>query len=302
MTRYTAVDLSQLALPDVVEALDFEAVLTARLADLSGRAPDLADVLALESDPLVKLQQVDSYRETLLRARINDAARACMLATATGADLDNLAALFGVVRLTVDPGDAQAVPPVPPTLETDAALRLRAQLALEGFSTAGPRGAYEFHARSADPRVKDVAVEGDQGTGVVNVTVLSADGDGSAAPDLLAAVDAALNGEDVRPVCDLPIVSPAGIVSYTVEAVLQVEPGPSAEALRTAAEARLMSMVDDRHRIGLGVPLSAIYGALHMTGQGIREVVLTAPVADVDVTATQAAFCSGATVTAEVVA
>jgi phage-related baseplate assembly protein len=38
-----------------------------------------------------------------------------------------------------------------------------------------------------------------------------------------------------------------------------------------------------------------------MTGQGIREVVLSAPVADVDVSPTQAAFCSSATVTAEVV-
>ncbi|PJN94872.1 baseplate assembly protein, partial [Amaricoccus sp. HAR-UPW-R2A-40] len=103
MSGFGAIDLSRLPPPDVVERLDFETILGAMKADLIARAPDLAPALALESEPAVKILEVAAYRELLLRARINDAARAVMIATATGADLDHLAALFGVARFVLDP-------------------------------------------------------------------------------------------------------------------------------------------------------------------------------------------------------
>ena len=37
-----------------------------------------------------------------MRARVNDAARAVMLASATGHDLDHLAALFSVARMKIE--------------------------------------------------------------------------------------------------------------------------------------------------------------------------------------------------------
>ncbi len=49
-------------------------------------------VLALESEPIVKNLQENTYREVLLRQRINEAAQAAMLAYAIGSDLDQLAA------------------------------------------------------------------------------------------------------------------------------------------------------------------------------------------------------------------
>ncbi|MBL4766648.1 MAG: aromatic amino acid lyase, partial [Rhodobacteraceae bacterium] len=67
-----------------------------------------------------------------------------MVAYAVAADLDNLAALIPLLR---NEG------------ESDTDFRVRVQLAPEGFSVAGPRGAYEFHARSADPAVLDVAID-----------------------------------------------------------------------------------------------------------------------------------------------
>ena len=44
-----------------------------------------------------------AYRELLIRQRVNDAARGVMLATASGTDLDNLAANFNVERLLITP-------------------------------------------------------------------------------------------------------------------------------------------------------------------------------------------------------
>lgn len=126
-------DFSRIPLPDVIEVLDFEGILAELCADFRARFPDF-DAL-VESDPAIKLMEAFAYRETLLRARINAAARACMLATATGADLDNVAANFGVARKDG---------------ESDADLRSRVLLTFEAMSTAGSRNAYTYHTMAVD--------------------------------------------------------------------------------------------------------------------------------------------------------
>ena len=91
-----AIDVTALPTPAVIETLDYEAVLASLRADLLRLYPVAAEVIDLESEPLTKLLQVAAYRELLIRARINDAARAVMLAYATDADKRNtLQALLG---------------------------------------------------------------------------------------------------------------------------------------------------------------------------------------------------------------
>ena len=107
---FSAIDLSSLPAPDVVEALDYETILDAMKQDLVARDPSFSALL--ESDPAMKVLEVAAYRELNLRQHINDSARAVMLAHATSADLDNLAANLNVQRLAVDPGDPDASPPV----------------------------------------------------------------------------------------------------------------------------------------------------------------------------------------------
>ena len=138
---FTPIDLSKLPPPPVVEPLDFEAIRADLLADFIARYPEFSAVV--ESEPVLKLFEAWAYRELLLRQRINDAARSVMIATAGGADLEHLAALFGVERLTG---------------EDDHALRYRSQLAIESFSVAGPAGAYMFHGLSASDAIKDLDV------------------------------------------------------------------------------------------------------------------------------------------------
>lgn len=294
MSRFAAINLAQLPLPDAVETLDFEVIVAAMKADLVARMPSLAAVMELESDPLNKLIEVCAYRELLIRARANDTVRAVHLATATGADLDNLAALFGVVRLTVTPANPAAVPPTAAVMEADAALRLRAQLALEGFSTAGPRAAYEFHARSADARVLDVAVDSPN-PGEVRVVVLSSEGTGAASPAVLTAVSAALNAEDVRPLCDAVTVLSATIVNFTVTATLSVLDGPDPAVVLAAAQAALAQYLADLRAVGRDVRLSGIYAALHQPG--VEAVTLAAPLADIAIGPTQSANCTAVNIT-----
>lgn len=289
-----AIDLSQLPVPAIVEDIDFEQILAERKADLIARHPEAAAELELESSPLTKLLEESAFRETLWRQRVNEAAKAVMLAFSSGSDLDQLAANFEVQRLVTAPGDPDAVPPVPAVMESDTDLRLRAQAAFEGLSVAGPRAAYVFHARSADGRVADATAISPAPCEAL-VTVLAREGDGTAPADLLTAVEAALSAEDVRPVGDRLTVQSAAIVTYSIEATLHVYPGPEAEPIRAAAQARLNAYVGTQRRLGRDIRRSAIYAALHV--EGVQRVDLTAPAADVVLDETQAAHCTGTTVT-----
>jgi hypothetical protein len=76
---FTAVDLSRLPAPDIIEDLDFETI----LADAAAQMRDEMAKSGLtfetrDSDPATKLLQVFAYYAQMLRQRINDAARAVM--------------------------------------------------------------------------------------------------------------------------------------------------------------------------------------------------------------------------------
>ena len=146
------------------------------LADL--RARDSAFTALTEADPAYKILEVAAHRELLIRRRINEAARSVMLAYAAGADLDQIAANFGVALIR--PADDRTIPPTPAVYETDEELRNRVTLSLEGYTAAGSRGSYVYHALSASGDVKDVAVDS-LTPGTVNVAVLTRTGTGGGA-------------------------------------------------------------------------------------------------------------------------
>ena len=292
MSAFTQIDLSNLPAPTIVETLDFETILAAMLADL--RARDATFDALVESDPAYKILEVAAYREVLIRQRVNDASRAVMLAYATGSDLDQIGALFGVVRLVIVEADPEAVPPVAAVMESDTDFRRRIQLSLEGFSTAGPEGAYVFHALAADGDVLDASATSPN-PGEVLVSVLSRTGNGAAGSGLIAAVEEALNADTVRPLTDLVTVQSASIVNFAVTASLYVYPGPDSAVVLAAANAALDAYLESVHRIGKDVTLSGIYAALHQPG--VQRVTLSSPSANVTISNTQAAHCTARTVT-----
>lgn len=292
MSAFTQIDLSTLPAPDVIEELSFETIFAEMLADLQARDP-VFDAL-LESDPAYKILEVAAYRELLVRQRVNDAARAVMLAYSTGADLDQLGALFGVERFELVAADPEAVPPVAAVMESDTEFRRRIQLSLEGFSVAGPRGAYIFHGLSADADVLDISATSPTPGNVV-ITVLSRTGSGTAGTPLLNAVAAALNDDAVRPLTDSVTVQSASIVNYNVHAHLYVYPGPDSSVVLTKALAALDAYIAQVHKIGQDVTLSGIYAALHQPG--VQRVSLIQPNSNVVISATQASHCTSINVT-----
>jgi len=291
MSTFTAVDLSRLPAPAVVELLSYEAILAAMLADLRARDPQFTALT--ESDPAFKLLQVCAYREMLVRQRCNEAARAVMLAYAIGSDLEHLGALLGVTRLELDPGDP--VNSIPPTMESDTEFRRRIQLAPEGFSVAGPEGAYIFHALSADPDVLDASATS-PAPGEVVVTVLSRQGNGAPSAALVDAVEAALADDSVRPLTDHVTVQAATIVPYNVQATVYTYAGPDSALVLAESQRRLEAYIEASHRLGRDVPLSGIYSVLH--SEGVQRVELDSPLADIVITRTQASHCTGITIIA----
>lgn len=294
MKTFAAIDLSQLPAPSVVEPLDYEQIFAERKAYAVSLWPadqqaEVAATLELESEPLTKLLQENAYRETIWRQRVNEAALATMLASAKGADLDQVAANYNVQRLVVTPGDPSAVPPVAEVLEDDDSLRERTQMAWEGLSTAGPRNAYIFHARAADGRVGDASAVSPS-PAVAVITVQAVAGNGAAPADLVATVQAYLSDEDRRPVADRLIVQSAEVLPYSITATLYLNSaGPESEPIMHAAEASLLAYVNQRRRLAMEVSESAIHAALHV--EGVRKVELIGW-KDVVATEAQAPYCT----------
>ncbi|QCI92892.1 baseplate J/gp47 family protein [Novosphingobium sp. EMRT-2] len=291
---FTGVDLSRLPAPSVVEELDFETILAANLAwfttaiEAEGGSFDAT----VKSDPVVLAIHLFSYREMILRQRSNDVARAVMVAYAEDADLDNLGALFGVERFIITPADP--LTGTDDVLESDDDFRRRIVLAPEGYSVAGPEGAYIFHALSADADVIDASATSPD-PGEVVVTVLSRSGDGTPAPAVLAAVEARLTDDNVRPMTDHVTVQAADIVDYAVEATLTFFAGPDRAIVLALAQSRLATYQANARRLGRDVTRAGIIAAL--CPEGVQNVELASPPADIPITRQQAGNCTGVTIT-----
>ncbi len=322
----TQIDLSQYPAPAVLEELEYEAVYAEIKEHFLNQFPDdeqtatkrglpsrgnIELLLQIEGNLIVKSLQAYAYHAIQMRARVNDAAKASMLAYATESDLDNLAAFYMVSRKEG---------------EDDEDLRARLILAVDGFSTAGPSGAYKFHGLSAADEVKDVSVDAprfsvatvapeimamlppqsivlqvDYDAGLSNpkpgdvaITVLSAGGAGSPSADTLDKVEVALNDEDVRPISDNPRIRAAEIEEYAIHARLWFYGNVDTEVVRLAADSAVREYADAVHRLGYDVTVSGLHRALHQPG--VQRVELLNPTASIERGNNEAAFCNSITV------
>ncbi|MBP2227546.1 phage-related baseplate assembly protein [Azospirillum agricola] len=256
----TTIDLSHLPPPTILEALSYEAILAGMKADLKARLPDwTAD---LESDPVNKLLEACAYRELLLRQRANEVVRANLLAFAAGADLDHLAAFYGVARLEG---------------ETDAALRLRIQNRVQGWANAGGAAHYRYWALSASPDVQDAAVSSPF-AGRVRIAVLARTGDGTPDAALLNAVKAVVLRDDVRVLTDTVEVVGATIKPVDLTARLWLYP-ETPEQVFTETVAAFPSTLAQARGMGWDLTRSWVISRLHVGG--VHRVELDGPAADV---------------------
>lgn len=286
-TSSTAIDLSQLPEPTIVEQIDFETILAAGLQDYYDRmdATGVEYTKLRESDPAYKLAEVFAFREMLVRQRANDSSKAVLLAYASGTDLEHKAAEKNLERRLI----SEATPTAAAIYETDSSLRKRVQLAPEGYTTAGSEGSYLFHGMNADVRVKDIEpVSPDKG--IAAMYVLSTEGDGTASEDLIKIVDQALNKKIIRPLTDDVQVYSASIIHYRVEAVLEIENGPDKNIVLQDAIRELKNYVDSVHKLKTKVSITGITSALQR--KGVIDIDLISPLAKIEPVSGQAAYCT----------
>ncbi|UDQ97810.1 baseplate J/gp47 family protein [Lentisphaerota bacterium WC36G] len=271
---FNAIDLAELPPPNVIEQLDYEEILQSMIDDFVERDPNFTALL--ESDPAYKIFEAAAYRELLLRARINNAARANMLAFAISSDLEHLGALFNIDRRIIESANNEALPPTPAIYESDESLRNRILLSLEAITTAGSAGSYIFHTLNSDVNVLDCAVNSEV-AGTVEVAILTSENANKT--EVKNAVENSLNADSVRPLTDNVNVSLATIKNYNVAANIIFKEGVSPEIVLENARKCLDDYAAKCYKIGATVALSGIYSALHQTA-GVVKVVLSNPTTD----------------------
>ncbi|QHH99237.1 baseplate assembly protein [Acinetobacter dispersus] len=276
MSNTTRVDLSNLPYPNVLQALDFSAELALCKADFLERYPEMAEVLELKSEPVVKLLETFAYRILLKTHEINSTSKALTLAYAIDADLDHLAANRDVYRLLIQPANNNVVPPTEAIYESNDALRRRVQLAPER-AAAGSTGAYQYWALSADGQVKDASLITNL-AGKVEVWIQSHN-DVIAPQSLLDKVDVSLDPETRRPATDDVLVSAATPMDFSINATLVLFSGPDSDVVQAEANKQLDKYLEQVSYNGFDISRSGIFAALHQSG--VQRVILDSPLQDI---------------------
>ena len=130
-----------------------------------------------------------------------------------------------VENITVSAGGAEH--------ETDSAFYERMRESMESFSTAGPSGAYIYHAKTASPLVADVAALSPT-PGMADIRVLLRDGE-LPTEEVLQEVQAQLSADKVRPLCDFVQVSAPDTVPLNIDATYYIpKPSQNSAAVITA--------------------------------------------------------------------
>lgn len=258
------IEISQLPPPEIVQQLDASIPrdrMLARFAELMGTNVPKA------GDPLYFAFSAMGEEVTRARQEFQDISLENMVAYATGYNLQRLADWRPVEKFDT---------------ETDDEFRRRVQMAPESFSTAGPDGAYIFHALAADGDVQDAYPDSPDGF-IVDLYILSRTGDGTAPQALLDKVNSYVSKDNLRPLNDKLTVKSAVIKPYVIEVELTLPNGPGESETITQATKRLQSLVTETHVLGGQVSLSLINAAAHVQSEGSDSSVSFQPVIDVNI-------------------
>lgn len=258
------IEISQLPPPEIVQQLDASIPrdrMLARFAELMGTNVPKA------GDPLYFAFSAMGEEVTRARQEFQDISLENMVAYATGNNLQRLADWRPVEKFDT---------------ETDDEFRRRVQMAPESFSTAGPDGAYIFHALAADEDVQDAYPDSPDGF-IVDLYILSRTSDGTAPQTLLDKVNSYVSKDNLRPLNDKLTVKSAIIKHYVIEVELTLPNGPGESETITQATKRLQSLVTETHVLGGQVSLSLINAAAHVQSEGSDSNVSFQPVIDVNI-------------------
>ncbi|APR98986.1 baseplate assembly protein [Wolbachia endosymbiont of Folsomia candida] len=246
-------------LPEIIEPLDFEQILSRMKEELI--RCDANFTALVESDLTMKILEIAAWRELLIRQRINEAAKANLLMFAKGSDLDYLAKFYGVERKNE---------------EDDECFRKRIKAKIVGWSTGGSREYYRYHALSSDICVKDALVESPI-PGKVQISVLSTNLSTTGIPseELLQIVRKQLNREDIRVLTDTIEVVSCNIIAIDIHSRITAQ----SEEIIEVAKKQFIEKFEASKRLGWNVTKSWIIANLFV--EGVSNVELIEPKEDI---------------------
>jgi phage-related baseplate assembly protein len=278
MSAQNAIDLSKLPSPEILFQLDYDALLAELIAQFRVTFPDWQ---ALPSDPVLKAFEISATARLNDRQAFNERSKQSLVAYASGSNLDHLAANLLITRLPN---------------ESDDNLRARVVLSPEGYSTAGPEMAYVFHAKSAHSEISDVRASSPE-AGKVVVAVLPIVDHAATLPNILAAVNTAVNSETVRPMTDWVETQAATLIDYDIEVILTPYLGPDTSIVLSAAQTGAQTYVNNVRKIGHDVTHSMVTAAVGVPGVQKSQVLINGQVQDLVISETECGNCTGITIT-----
>lgn len=160
--------------------------------------------------------------------------------------------------------------------ETDDAFYDRMRESMESFSTAGPSGAYIYHAKTASPLVADVAALSPT-PGVADIRVLLRDGE-LPTEEVLQQVKAQLSAEQVRPLCDFVTVSAPDPVPFNIDATYYIpKPSQNSAVVITADVDKAVAEYIKWQTEKMGRDINPSYLVSLMMKTGIKRVEVREP-------------------------
>ena len=182
-------------------------------------------------------------------------------------------------------------------VEADDPYRTRIKLAPSQFSVAGPANAYKFHTLTVSQLIIDAAVvmplNDFGGLLRIYVDVYPLTSEGLPSLELIAQIQAALDNDQVRPLCDIVTVKAPTEVNYTIDADITLLNEADGVILAGLISDAVGTYITNRaSELGQDIIRSQIIGVIAGV-PGVYDVTLNTPVSDVVVAEAEWANHSG---------
>jgi phage-related baseplate assembly protein len=162
-------------------------------------------------------------------------------------------------------------------VEDDDRFRERIRLAPRSFSAAGPSGAYEYFAKSADSTIKDVKITSPS-PGVVKLTILLENG-GIPSQEVLDKVLAECSSKDRRPLTDNVQTAAPTVQNYDVNLTYYIAKERELEenAIKSALNDAISTFISWQQS-ALGRAINPDYLRMLLLNAGAFRIDITTPV------------------------
>lgn len=160
--------------------------------------------------------------------------------------------------------------------EEDESFYERMRESMESFSTAGPTGAYIYHAKTASSKVADVSASSPS-KGVADIRILLKDGE-LPSEEILNKVKESISADKTRPFTDHVTVSAPGTVDFNID-IKYFIPKPSANSgsIITQEVDRAITEYRKWQTEKMGRDINPSYLISLIMATGVKRVEVTSP-------------------------